>query len=162
MDSSLMYGFPTKYHLDHPEILIFVKRNWMYHQPTIWWEYWWQKNFCSTQWKQQWNTWLINWHPFYCPSFYFWHRWSSNVRYHLEIIEKISDVPISWKLGIDIMSDLQGRNDFDLFVNNYGPESMMEGGPRCTYNGIEKPCFVCKPPKASITWIISKNVRGFG
>ena len=24
MDSSLMYGFPTKYHLDHPEMLIFV------------------------------------------------------------------------------------------------------------------------------------------
>ena len=73
------------------------------------------------------------------------------MRYHLEIIEKISEVPISWKLGIDIMSDLQGRNDFDLFVNNYGPESMMEGGPRCTYNGIEIPCFVCTSPKASIT-----------
>jgi hypothetical protein len=54
--------------------------------------------------------------------------------------QKISEIPISWKTGIDIMVD-------DVDDHN----KVMAGGPNCTYLGKTVPCFYGTSPKASIT-----------
>jgi hypothetical protein len=54
--------------------------------------------------------------------------------------QNVSEIPISWKLGVDITVD---------DVNN--KKMVMRGGPTCTYNGKEIPAFFGTSPKASIT-----------
>ncbi len=52
----------------------------------------------------------------------------------------VSKIPLSWKLGIDItINDLEDR------------AVVMKGGPCCTYNDKEAPCFYGTALKASIT-----------
>jgi hypothetical protein len=63
-----------------------------------------------------------------------------------------SELPIAWKLGIDIRKDIaSGETTYELIKANYGEENAMAGGPKCTYQGKEIPCFVGCSPKASIT-----------
>jgi hypothetical protein len=48
----------------------------------------------------------------------------------------ISDLPLTWKLGLDItkiFSDGTTRGQF--FKTNYGEDHAFTGGPKCTYNG---------------------------
>jgi hypothetical protein len=64
----------------------------------------------------------------------------------------ISELPLSWKLGIDIRRDVQvGTTRYEYFQANYGEGHVFAGGPTCTYNGVQLPCFVGCSPKASIT-----------
>jgi hypothetical protein len=45
-----------------------------------------------------------------------------------------SDIPINWKLGIDIMKEIKtGRKNCEILENNYGKGNVMDGGPQCTY-----------------------------
>jgi hypothetical protein len=64
----------------------------------------------------------------------------------------VSEIPISWKLGIDITKPLVGDTTTDMIReildDDNGP---MSGGPKCRYNGKEIPCFLGASPKASIT-----------
>jgi hypothetical protein len=61
-----------------------------------------------------------------------------------------TDIPISWKLGIDITKDIKtGRADCEIMQNNFG--DAMLGGPRCTYKGKEFPCFVGCSESVGIT-----------
>jgi hypothetical protein len=60
------------------------------------------------------------------------------------------DLPVSWKLGIDITTRLTETNPGDAtMVLEYS--DAMKGGPQCTFRGKVVPCFVCASPKASIT-----------
>jgi len=52
----------------------------------------------------------------------------------------ISEIPVSWKLGIDIT--IQNADD---------TAKVMSGGPTCTFQGKQIPCFYGTSPKASIT-----------
>jgi hypothetical protein len=62
----------------------------------------------------------------------------------------IDDLPITWKLGIDIRKDVvNGTTRGELIRNNFG--NAYPGGPICTYMGKQIPCFVGCSPKASIT-----------
>jgi len=54
--------------------------------------------------------------------------------------QNVSEIPISWKTGLDIMVD-----DVD------DHSKVMAGGPTCTYLGKTVPCFYGTSPKASIT-----------
>jgi hypothetical protein len=64
----------------------------------------------------------------------------------------IKDIPITWRMGIDIRKDLvQNENKIEFMKQNVGPNSSMPGGPTCTYLGKEVPCFVGASPNASIT-----------
>jgi hypothetical protein len=65
----------------------------------------------------------------------------------------VSDIPISWKLGIDIQKNLHdGATKIELIENNSGSQdSAMIGGPVCYFEGNVIPCFVATTPKASIT-----------
>jgi hypothetical protein len=54
--------------------------------------------------------------------------------------QNMSEIPISWKLGVDITVD---------DVNN--KKMAMQGGPTCTYIGKEIPAFFGTSPKASTT-----------
>ena len=66
--------------------------------------------------------------------------------------EHVSKIPISWKMGIDIRKNIKtGENVYKQVETNVGVDSVMHGGPRCTYNGKEIPCFVGTSPNASIT-----------
>ena len=61
----------------------------------------------------------------------------------------ISEIPISWKLGIDITKNLEtGETLYDVVKAN---KDVLPGGPQCTYKGKHIPCFVGASPKASIT-----------
>ncbi len=55
----------------------------------------------------------------------------------------VSEIPISWKLGIDIKKpmnvDTTSELIKDILDNDDGP---MSGGPKCKYNGKEVPCFL--------------------
>jgi len=62
----------------------------------------------------------------------------------------VSEIPLSWKLGIDITAeDLDDR------------ETVMRGGPCCTYNGKVVPCFYGTSPKASITSTLLADMLKF-
>jgi hypothetical protein len=65
----------------------------------------------------------------------------------------IKHIPYSWKLGIDITKNLEqtNKNNIEFFEKHYNDNSMMPGGPTCTYLGKEVPCFVGASPNASIT-----------
>jgi hypothetical protein len=64
----------------------------------------------------------------------------------------ISEIPCSWRFGIDIMKEVQTEGtNAEVFSVNSGSGTAMCGGPICRFNGIDIPCFVCTSPKASIT-----------
>jgi hypothetical protein len=63
----------------------------------------------------------------------------------------VADLPISWKLGIDISKEVQtGETLLEVYDNNQ-QTGVSIGGPKCTYLGKTIPCFVCTSPNASIT-----------
>jgi hypothetical protein len=63
----------------------------------------------------------------------------------------VNDLPLSWKLGIDITKNVEtGETLLESFDKNMQTKASI-GGPKCTYNGITIPCFVCATPNASIT-----------
>jgi hypothetical protein len=61
----------------------------------------------------------------------------------------VSEIPISWKLGLDITQDPDDQH------------SVMAGGPTCTYLGKRIPCFFGTSPKASITSTLLKDMLAF-
>jgi hypothetical protein len=64
----------------------------------------------------------------------------------------ISDLPISWKFGIDITKNFgKGKLKHQFFRANCGDNHAFTGGPKCTYQDKVIPCFVGCSPKASIT-----------
>jgi hypothetical protein len=69
-----------------------------------------------------------------------------------KIDRDVSEIPITWKLEIDITKPMNGDTVSELIKDileiNDGP---MSGGPKCKYNGKEVPCFFGTSPKASIT-----------
>jgi hypothetical protein len=66
--------------------------------------------------------------------------------------KEISEIPLSWRLGIDIRKQAEtGETRVDIFNANFGEGKVMPGGPVCTYNGVEMPCFIGSSPNASIT-----------
>jgi hypothetical protein len=66
--------------------------------------------------------------------------------------KNVADLPISWKLGIDIRKEVvKGGTRREYFNYNIGEDKSYSGGPKCTYLGKEIPCFVGCSPKASIT-----------
>jgi hypothetical protein len=72
------------------------------------------------------------------------------------VIEKLSknitEVPMHWKLGNDITKQPEeGTTEFNIFDNSFGPNKVVPGGPRNTFNGKELPCFVGCSSNASIT-----------
>jgi hypothetical protein len=54
----------------------------------------------------------------------------------------ISEIPLSWKLGIDITVSNEEANNM---------EKVARSGPTCFFHGKEIPCFYRTSPKASIT-----------
>jgi hypothetical protein len=56
--------------------------------------------------------------------------------------QSIKDIPINWKLGIDITVTNEDANDI---------ATVARGGPTCFFRGKEIPCFYGTSPKASIT-----------
>jgi hypothetical protein len=61
----------------------------------------------------------------------------------------VSEIPISWKLGLDITKPLHlGETLSETLALS---SDAMEGGPTCRYNGIEVQYFFGTSPKASIT-----------
>jgi hypothetical protein len=68
---------------------------------------------------------------------------------------EIQDIPLKWKMGIDIQKDVaKGGTQFETFKQNYGEGPACTGGPICQYNGKEILCFVGASPKACITSIM--------
>jgi hypothetical protein len=65
--------------------------------------------------------------------------------------KKAADLPLSWKLGIDIRNNVEtGETVLETYDNNYETGALI-GGPKCTYQGITIPCFICATSSASIT-----------
>jgi hypothetical protein len=64
--------------------------------------------------------------------------------------QDISEIPVSWKLGLDITSE-----------NLEDQSAVMTGGPTCTYLGKSIPCFFGTSPKASITSILLADMLAF-
>ena len=64
------------------------------------------------------------------------------------IIIATETVSIEVKVGIDIFTECDGIN---LLEANYGQGRYFPGGPRCTFNGNDVPCYIKASPKGSIT-----------
>jgi hypothetical protein len=70
----------------------------------------------------------------------------------LKLAKSIHDIPIAWKMGIDITNDVEdGTTNYELFENNYGVGKLLPGGHTGRFNGKEIPCFVVCRPKSCIT-----------
>jgi hypothetical protein len=70
----------------------------------------------------------------------------------LKSTKGIQDVPLGWKLGIDICKEIvTGETTIETFDQNFGEDKACAGGPKCFSNGKVIPCFVGCSPKASIT-----------
>jgi hypothetical protein len=55
-------------------------------------------------------------------------------------------------MGINIQKEIvEWETYYETIGLNMGPESGIPGGPKCTYNGVDVPCFVSASPKACIT-----------
>jgi hypothetical protein len=67
------------------------------------------------------------------------------------IMKTVADLPISWKLVIDISKEKETGEALLEVYNNNLQTGMSIGGPRCIYLGKTIPCFVCLSPNASIT-----------
>jgi hypothetical protein len=66
--------------------------------------------------------------------------------------KKVSELPIKWRRGIDVTVNPSNKETSIEFMEESLSETCsMRGGPRCTYNGRDIPCFVCASPKSSIT-----------
>ncbi len=63
--------------------------------------------------------------------------------------QPVSEIPISWKLGLDITCDADDHSN------------MMARGPTCTYLGKRIPCFFGTSPKASITSTVLADMLAF-
>jgi hypothetical protein len=64
----------------------------------------------------------------------------------------IKDIPVCWKLGIDIRKNVEtGRTEAETIQLNHGEGKAYPSGPTCTYQGKVLPCFVGSSPNASIT-----------
>jgi hypothetical protein len=66
----------------------------------------------------------------------------------------IEDIPLSWRYGTDITKSITSRDVLvddivDIFIQNSGTGTSMAGGPTCSFQGKEIPCFVCTLPEAS-------------
>jgi hypothetical protein len=151
-DESQMFGRPTKYRLLHPENCLFV-----------------DETGCNTNQKEDGN---IGGRLFVlpvdsaeagvtgvCTDLHFTVLCFTSgtgepvlCAVILKSEKDIKDIPISWKLGIDIRRDIiSGETDYEVLAQNVGNNKAMHGGPRCTFNGKTLPCFVGTSPKASIT-----------
>jgi hypothetical protein len=77
--------------------------------------------------------------------------------------KSIEDTPLSWRYGIDVTKTLQhqSEDDIDMFLKNTGTGTAMAGGPTCYFRGKEIPCFVCTSPKASITSKLLADMLAF-
>jgi hypothetical protein len=65
--------------------------------------------------------------------------------------KKIEDIPVNWKLGIDVTKNMvSGETNVESYSININ-NGVMTGGPTCRFNGKELPCFACVSPNASIT-----------
>jgi hypothetical protein len=65
--------------------------------------------------------------------------------------KSVEDLPISWKLGIDVSRNVRtGETLVETYDIAYA-DGVSIGGPKCTFEGVELPCFVCCSPSASIT-----------
>jgi hypothetical protein len=63
----------------------------------------------------------------------------------------VSDIPISWTLGINVSKDMCTGNTLVETHNNNLKAGVSIGCPKCTFNGKDVPCFVCTSPIVSIT-----------
>lgn len=62
------------------------------------------------------------------------------------------ELPLRWTFGIDIRKNMiSGKNEAEVFDYNSGKNGAMTGGPICSFNGENVPCFVGCSPNASIT-----------
>ena len=67
------------------------------------------------------------------------------------IIFAAETLSVEERLGLDIFADCKD----DMFsVQNYKPGKYFPGGPKCTFNGCDIPCYVTASPKGSITSVI--------
>jgi hypothetical protein len=70
----------------------------------------------------------------------------------LKSTKTIEDIPLLWKIGIDIRKDIYtGETRFNTFEQNYGEGRAYTGNPKCKFIGKEIKCFVGCSPKAWIT-----------
>jgi hypothetical protein len=61
----------------------------------------------------------------------------------LKMSKEIQNIPLNWKMGIDILQDIYtGETRYKTFKKNYGEGKACTGGPTCKYKGKEIPFFV--------------------
>jgi hypothetical protein len=151
-EKSEMVGRPTKYKLIHPDHILFV-----------------DETGCNTNMKQDGH---VGGELFVLPMDYMDCGVSGVVTdMHFSVLcftsgtghpvlcsiilksnKEISEIPMNWKLGIDIRRDLtRNTNNVEFVRANIGEGTSLPGGQRCTYRGKELPCFVGFSPNASIT-----------
>jgi hypothetical protein len=70
----------------------------------------------------------------------------------LKSTKDIVNVPMSWKIGINIRNDfLTGETRFETFQANYSEGKASSCGPKCKFNNKEISHLVGYSPKDSIT-----------
>ena len=62
------------------------------------------------------------------------------------------EIPMAWKTGIDRRIDIKGHTfDMDFIEEHTKSSGALAGGPKCSHNGKEIPCFYGASPHGGIT-----------
>ena len=76
------------------------------------------------------------------------------------ILFALETLAVKERLGIDIFAKCP--DDSTIYgQENYGPRKYFPGGPRCTFRGIDLPCYMMYSPKGSITSTILVDILKF-
>jgi hypothetical protein len=61
--------------------------------------------------------------------------------------KEVSELPTNWKMGIDVTKAVHtDDDDAEMFLQNWGDDKTLAGGPKCYYKGKLIPCFVGASP----------------
>jgi hypothetical protein len=151
-DMTLQYGRPTKYELIHPEMVVFVDETGANTNQVDDKRYGGHKYILPTDGSSTGTLGSTTDMHFTVLPFISGTGEPIMCAIILKSEKHVSEIPTSWKLGIDITRPLEPADtDEEMLMKNIGEGKAMHAGPTCVYNNKTIPCFVCTSPKASIT-----------
>ena len=158
-DIQNMYGRPTKYHLEHQEMLIFVDETGGNTSQIADGNIGGRKVIVPTKGSCHGTVGSTTDHHFTVLPFISGTGSAVMCAIILQSEKKVGEIPWAWRLGIDILHDFKNGPESEMFVNNFFQnDTQLQGGPRCKYNGEEIPYFVCASPKSSISSELLKDM----
>jgi hypothetical protein len=149
---SKMYGWPSKYRMIKPEWCLFVDETGCNTNQRTDGNIGGEKFVVSVEQTENGRNGVVTDLHFTVLTFISGHVEAVMCAVILKSDKKVSELPIKWRWGIDVTVNPSNKEtSIEFMEESLSETGSMRGGPRCTYNGRDIPCFVCASPKSSIT-----------